>query len=207
MLLGGMGFKPLSEIPNYKGRLDLCLKIEDNFFAIIELKYISKEKKLKKSEENKILTSVATSKLNQDEYNQALINSLTQKISQKGITNILINASKGTTLSITERENMLLMESMNILTDEDINKALADMIRSKLPDNEVQEIILKNVSSFDLSEEQIDDKLSKALEKALQDIKNRDYHSQINYNDSEVFDLALAIFGAGEKIKAKFAPK
>jgi hypothetical protein len=48
--------------------------------------------------------------------------------------------------------------------------------------------------------------LSKAIEQALLDIKNRDYHSTINDKNSKILDLGLAIFGAGEKIKAKFAP-
>jgi hypothetical protein len=206
ILLGSMGIKPLSEISNYKGRLDLCLKIEDKLYVVVELKYCTYKKELIKKEENKILANSAKSIIAPKEYKQILVRTLVNKLSTIEMLKILIEASDKNELSKDEEDKVLLKEDLNTLKEEEINNALADTIRTKLPDEEVQETILKNFSSFDLTEEQIDDKLSKAVEQALQDIKNRDYHSTINAQKSKIFGLGLAIFGAGEKIKAKFAP-
>ncbi|MDR0614647.1 MAG: PD-(D/E)XK nuclease domain-containing protein [Lactobacillales bacterium] len=173
MLLEGMGFKLLSEIPNYKGRFDLCLKSEDNLYVIIELKYCTYKKQLTKKEENKILADAATSKLNTEEFNLILINTLTSKLSTIERKKILLEASDKFDLSKDDENKLLLKESLKTLKEEEINNALANMIRSKLPYKEIQETILKNFLSFVLSEEQIDDKLSEAVKETLLDIKKK----------------------------------
>jgi hypothetical protein len=186
--------------------LDLCLKIEDKLYVIIELMYCTYKKEFTKNEENKILANAAFSILKPKEFNQIFINTLREKLSVKEWKKILLKASNKIELSKDEENKILLKEALNTLKEEEINIALANTIRIKLPVEEVEKIIKKNISTSNMSEKQIDSNLSTVLEQSLLDIKKRDYHSTIKDKNSKILDLGLAIFGSGEKIKAKFAP-
>jgi hypothetical protein len=58
-----------------------------------------------------------------------------------------------------------------------------------------------------LSEEKIDETLSKATQGALNDIITRNYHGIIQHRAKEIIDIGMAIYGHGDRVKVAFGPK
>ncbi|MDR2142439.1 MAG: hypothetical protein LBR11_11765, partial [Deltaproteobacteria bacterium] len=88
----------------------------------------------------------------------------------------------------------------------DIDQALANLAREKLPRDEVEKILLNAPSKSSLSVERIDGILAKAAQEALKDIAAKDYHGPFRLEAKEFIDLGLAIYGVGSQVKAIFGP-
>jgi predicted HAD superfamily Cof-like phosphohydrolase len=96
---------------------------------------------------------------------------------------------------------------MTSLAEEEINKVLAKMARERLSKEEIEEFFQNAISSLERPIEEIDEDLSKAAQRALDAIKNKDYHAVLRLRADEFIDLGMAIYGYGQPIKVVFAPK
>jgi hypothetical protein len=100
----------------------------------------------------------------------------------------------------------LAQEADNVLSEKIIIQSLAELAKHQLS-TEVREAAINSATpSSDLSPEQIDAVLSKAVQEAFRNIDDRDYHGIVKLEAKEMIDLALAVYGFGAEVKAAFRP-
>jgi hypothetical protein len=68
----------------------------------------------------------------------------------------------------------------------------------------VTDIILDASPKLNLSDEQINDKLSKAVGLAIKAIKEKNYHGIVALKAKKIIDLGLAVYGVGSQVTASF---
>jgi hypothetical protein len=169
-----MGFKVRSELPGYKGRLDLLLELPNKIYAIIELKYCQTGKKPTKDEEDDLLANWAISDLAPELKARALAEAVREKLPFEDIDRILSDAAVDL-MDNSRQDAALASRARAYLTADERKTALAAAAREKLTAVEIKEILLKATSRTDLPTEQIEDLLSEAARKALSDITKRRY--------------------------------
>jgi hypothetical protein len=199
-ILQVMGFKVISELTGSQVRLDLCIEMPDKLFIIIELKYCPKFGKLPKKEENSFLAFVAMEKVPEDEINRRLAREAKKKLEDPFELFPILSSA---TLTEIEKNRLVAEVARKSLPKDEINKILARLVKDKLSEAQLNEILEDDVGT-DLSEEDIDGRLSKAADEALLSIEKKDYHSLLRNSADRFIDLGLAIYGSGSKVKAVF---
>jgi hypothetical protein len=205
LILTTLGFNVYTELAGSEGRLDLCLELPQKVFLIIELKYCP-HSTLTKEEENNILTVAIMDKLTIDEINHILALEATKKMNPFELKNILFEHSQKNRTE-NEKNKLLADAARKKLPLAKINQIFASKAKIQLPPSEVYRLLDEATLSSASSVEDIDATLSKAAQKALNDIKARDYHGIVKLKAAKIIDLGLAIYSNGAKIKAAFGSK
>jgi hypothetical protein len=106
-----------------------------------------------------------------------------------------------------EKDEILAKAAKRVLTGTERAWALVLTAKEKLAGDELPEALRKAAVIPPPTKERIDEMLSKAVEKALSDIIERDYHGIIKHKAKEIIDLGLAVYGGGSEVKAGFGPQ
>jgi hypothetical protein len=206
MLLSVMGFEVLSEIPGATSRLDLCLKLSDQVYLIIELKYCPTKGKLTKKEKNRALATMAMLALPKKEQDKCLADLVIAKVGNDIIHQIQ-SPDHGREMTMAEKYQALAEEAFRISTKEDREQALADMARDRLTGDEIEANLEATAKKKYLGDpEKIDRILTDAARKALLAIAEKGYTGVLGHKPQKTIELGLAISGYGSKIKAAFGP-
>jgi hypothetical protein len=198
MLLTGMGFKVFTELLGADNRLDLCVELPNGDYVIIELKYVKGHRDLKPEEKIKVLATAAKKQFTKEELNKCFANLAVEKLPTKETYTIEILNDE------TERNRLLAELAVKSLTNLDLDQALAELVNNELPKEMLTDILLSASPMLKQSDEQIEDKLSQAVAKALKAIKEKNYHGIVALKAKNIIDLGLAIYGVGSKVKAAF---
>jgi hypothetical protein len=204
MILVALGFKVRSELPGFKGRLDLLVELPNKVYAIIELKYCPTGKKPTKDEEDNLLANWAISDLAPELKARALAKAVRDKLPYTDVNRILLKAAVDI-MDNSRQDAALASAALEVLTADEMMKALTAAARANLNGDEMKDILFKATSRTDLSAEKIDDLLSKAARNALSDIIKRKYRDIVDPGAEEIIDLGLAIHGGDGRVKAIFA--
>ncbi|MDR2142425.1 MAG: hypothetical protein LBR11_11695, partial [Deltaproteobacteria bacterium] len=105
-----------------------------------------------------------------------------------------------------KKYQLLAEAALKLLSKAEINQALANLARERLPRDEIKKILLYAPSKSSLSAKRIDGILAKAAQEALNDIVAKDCHGPFRLEAKEFIDLGLAIYGVGSQVKAIFGP-
>jgi hypothetical protein len=205
-ILMGMDFKVWSELPGAKGRLDLGVELPEGIFVVIELRYRRNSKNLSQLEENTTLASLALKRLKTEEVDEILadIAMKTFDINKKYQILSQFDDKKSTE---AEKNKTLAVAALNSIPESDLNQTLAKAVRDKLPPKEINKALREATTKLGLNEAQIDEVLSKAVQEALRDIAQKDYHGPLRNEAKSFIDLGLAIFEDGSRVKAAFRPE
>jgi hypothetical protein len=205
MILSGMEFNLLTELSGSEGRLDLCLALPKQVYCVIELKYCPSQSKLSEDEKNQTLAKAAMRRL-PDLSNASLAAAIENKLSMKEFRKAL---SKIDILKPTEADtNRILADNaLEYLNEAEYAATLALVARKKLPEGEIKAILKSATPTESLSDEKIDEILSKAAMEALDQIAKNDYHGPLKLKAKEFIDLGLSVYGSGAKVEAVFGPE
>jgi hypothetical protein len=206
ILLLGLGLKVHSELLGSGSRLDLCLELSDQVFAIIELRYCSINIKLKPHEKDQILADLAMKNLPKEEKNKSLANLALNKLPREEYYNITSDGQEKK-CSEAEMNQLLATATFKSLPQADIDQALAALAKVRLAPDVIENALLGAAPTSVLSEEKIDETLSEATQGALNDIITRNYHGILQHRAKEIIDIGMAIYGHGEQVKVAFGPK
>ncbi|MDR1607476.1 MAG: AAA family ATPase [Deltaproteobacteria bacterium] len=199
LLLSAMRFKAQSE------RLDLCLALTSQISLIIELKYCSDQASPTEDENNEALVKATEVILPEQTLNKVLAKAVQNKLSSVELLWLLLKGQ--TTSQYEDKIKILANSATEYLTEAEINHDLAILAKKEFSKEDIA-TILKNVKSKSaLTNEQVDEILSKAAANALKDITERDYHSIIGGEAKEIIDLGLAVYGDGSRVMAIFGSK
>jgi hypothetical protein len=198
-------FKVLPEITGADNRMDLCVELANRVFLIIELKFCSESFHLSAADKNRALADEAMYQLPESEQDEILVQEIRNKLSIIEFKNAL--SQDGSTVTTRTQANQILAnKALDYLTTAEIECALAEALKLTLSAREIKEIEKKAVPKVKRTDQEIDDILTKAAQKALNDIAQRGYHHILDHMASEFIDLGLAIYGTNPKIKAAFGP-
>jgi hypothetical protein len=202
-----MGFKVLSELPGSDNRLDLCLELKAGTYIIIELKYCPYVNKLTEDEKNMALAKDAMTILTEPIVKKVLAQAVKAKLNAIEVIKVISKAGFSAP-SEQDANQALANEALEHLTDTEINQVLADTVKNKLTAGEIRAIYKTASPQGNVSDVEIEDILIKAAQRALADIRDKNYHSiAMNTADGikEIIDLGLSIYGHGSHIKAAFS--
>jgi hypothetical protein len=207
MLLSGMGFKVLSELAGWSGRMDLCLELPEQVYLIIELKYCPIQVTLAEEDKIQALATAAYMNFPEDIINHALSKAVQKKLKVKEIVQLL-SECPDKNLDKVEKDRFLAQAGKDkILTEAEYDLALAALAKQKFTKDEVTEILYEATIDMGIIEEKnIDDILSKTTLDALKAIAEKNYHDTVKLKAKEIIDLGLAISGYGSQVKAAFGP-
>jgi protein required for attachment to host cells len=107
-----------------------------------------------------------------------------------------------------EVNQILADSSADYLTEAEMYQALAGAVKEKLSSKEIDAIYKKAIPQGKVSDAEIEEILIKAAQRALGDIREKNYHSiAMNTADGikEIIDLGLSIYGHGLHIKVAFS--
>jgi Glu-tRNA(Gln) amidotransferase subunit E-like FAD-binding protein len=122
------------------------------------------------------------------------------------ILKVIETSAKGDP-SKEEMDRLVGRAAMDYLPEGVVDKALAEAAPGLLPPERIEAASLEAASGLaDLSEEEIDEILSKAADEAVRDIAQGGYHGIIGSEAKEIIDLGLAVYGHGDQVKAVFGP-
>jgi hypothetical protein len=202
--LMGLNFKVLTEVPGFKGRLDLLVELSDREYVIIELRHLKGEDRLKEAAEDKLLEPLAIERLSNEALDQALMEAFLKKLPPDEKERLF--SEKGVKDSpIRERYLDLAKRARKRFSASEIARVLANKARKELPD-EAEKISREAARNFGLTDERIATKLTRAAQGALRDIVTRGYHGVIGHMAKSITDLGLAIFGYGDHVRVVFGP-
>ncbi|MDR0354468.1 MAG: hypothetical protein LBJ64_01850, partial [Deltaproteobacteria bacterium] len=201
VIFRALGFKVLSELAGAISRLDLSVQLTDETWVVIELKYCSAIER-DQAVIDETLSALAMSKLSKSAMDRSLAEALIGKLGPKETYQILSKSRLGFDMSKAEENAVLAEASANHLTDQEFKRALAAAVEENLANDEIQLALEKNP----LAEAPIDKILTTAANKALSDIKSRDYRSIIKPFASEIICMGLALYEHGARVKAVFEP-
>ncbi|MDR0356515.1 MAG: hypothetical protein LBJ64_12400, partial [Deltaproteobacteria bacterium] len=202
VIFRALGFKVLSELAGAISRLDLSVQLTDETWVVIELKYCSAIER-DQAVIDETLSELAANKLSKSARNESLAKSLIGKLGPKKTDQILSKSGLGFDMSKEEENAVLAKASFDLLTDQEYKRALAAAAEKNLANDEIQIALEKNP----LAEAPIEKILTTAANKALSDIKSRDYRSIIKPFASEIICMGLALYEHGARVKAVFEPK
>jgi hypothetical protein len=157
-------------------------------------------------EENAALASLAYIRLSKDEVFECLSNLASEKFDGKQKYQILLKDSQED-LTTSEKKQLLAEAALNSIPESDLNQTLAKAARDKLPPKEINKALREATAKLGLNEAQVDAVLSKAVQEALRDIAQKDYHGPLRNEAKSFIDLGLAIFEDGSRVKAAFRPE
>ncbi|MDR2198889.1 MAG: AAA family ATPase [Deltaproteobacteria bacterium] len=206
LILITMGFKVRSELAGTIGRMDLCLEFDSQIFVIIELKYSPNKTKISPEKENEILASLAMHLLPIEFVDTILAEVAIKTFNNHEIYHI-VSENRENINNETDKNKYLAIAALKSNHKNDINIALAEAAKKNLPRNEIKKVIFENTPKSNLTCEQIDDILTEASQKALNDIIQKDYHGPLKVWAKEFIDMGLSIYGFGSNVKAIFGPK
>jgi hypothetical protein len=106
-----------------------------------------------------------------------------------------------------EKDNILAKAALKSLPKADTDKVLADTARDHLSSEDLEEALYGAGDKPKISNTAIDSVLSKAVQKALNDITERDYQGLLRHKAKEIITLGLAVYSHGSQVKAAFGPK
>jgi hypothetical protein len=209
VILKTMDFKVLSELPGAKSRLNLCFELQNLIYVIIELKYCPIIRKITVSDRTNSLAIAARANLPTTLIDNILSQEVQARLTYQEYLKIQseIPIENQTPTEISRR---LAQEAPKVLDESEELRVLAAAAKKHLPPEIVKNILKKtkpkSKSNSEIAKEQINHALSKAAQKALSDIAERDYHGILKFNAKEIIVLGLAIYGDGSEVKAAFGP-
>ncbi|MDR1109636.1 MAG: AAA family ATPase, partial [Deltaproteobacteria bacterium] len=206
LLLMAMGFNIQSELPGAQSRLDLCLELPDGVYVIIELKYCQSQTKLKPAEEEEALAVAAIDLVSKEARNESLARLAKRKLDRIELFQIISEDSYDNATK-EEKDTILAKAAMKSFPRVDTDKVLADTAKTHLSSEELQEALYMVGNKPSPSNDEIDSVLSKAAQKALKDITERDYQGLLRHKAKEIIDLGLAVYWHGSQVKAAFGTK
>jgi hypothetical protein len=201
----GMGLTVLSEVPGAVGRLDMAIELSDKIFVIIELKFCPEPKRLTEEDKNMLLATEALAVIPIPETEKTLAIEVRMKLGPEAVKLFRSNLPKE--LSVHEMNSRFAQEAETILTPPEYYRALATLAREKLGKKAVKELLVGATKKLNLAKEQIEAKLSSAVQEALKQIVEKDYHGPFKLQAKEFIDLGLALYGDGLTVKAAFGPR
>ena len=199
VMLSAMEFEVQSEVPGAAGRLDLTLALPNEVRVIIELKYVKHE--LTEAESNKAMAEMAATELEPELRHKLLARAVVSKF---GLADQRLSGILGAGLTLAEQNQKLAEEAMRLLPKATLYKVLADQVKAALPPEVIEEALKAKLIESTPSGEQIDSKLLKVAQKALNDINYRKYETIMSGISKEIIKLGLAGFGNLTHIKAFF---
>ncbi|MDR1657109.1 MAG: hypothetical protein LBT47_06080, partial [Deltaproteobacteria bacterium] len=207
LVLTASGFDVQTELLGAKSRLDLCLKLPEQVYIIVELKYIPARKKPDRNKENRYLAEAAFQYLPQAKIDSGLANALRNKLALKEYRTLIQKLDLGSQTE-AQADQLLAKAAEDYLTDKEQVKVLAEVMRQELP-GEIEAILQAKPVNYKTADTkaQIKEKLAKATEEALNNIVDRGYHGLLGHKPKEIIDLGLAIYGNGLEVKAAFGPR
>ncbi|MDR2198618.1 MAG: AAA family ATPase [Deltaproteobacteria bacterium] len=205
MILLGMGFDLRSEPPDYRGRLNLHVKLENDVFVIFELKYRPFKVYLSPEEENKLLAALALDRVPSSRLNESVADKAAMKLDTDLVTPILLNYNLGG-ISKDERDKTLAQAALNSLPDPVIQPILADIARERLPHKEI-DLVLSEQANSKIPPARIDYVLTKASNKALSDMRQRDYRAPSRLKAKKIIEIGLSAYGDCARVKTLFGPE
>jgi trehalose/maltose hydrolase-like predicted phosphorylase len=179
------------------------VELDKRVYLIIELKYCSESFHLSQADKNSALADESIFIIPKPERNEILAQEIRKKltfdefekaISQEG----LIPSTR------TQAYEILANKALDYLSKTEFERALAEAVKLTLSAEKIKDIEKKAAPKVKRTDQEIDDILTKATQKALNDIAQRGYHHILDHMASEFIDLGLAIYGTTPKIKAAF---
>jgi hypothetical protein len=208
LILQTAGFKITSELMGAKTRIDLLVELKDRVYVIIELKYLYNPKKRTKAERNEILARLAKQSLDTSLMDEALSRSNLSDLYNKEIYKALKeHESRDNPLSKDERILLIAETILSLATKKETNEVLAKLAEEMITKDEIEAALAKPPSGPTLSPKEINQLLTKVVNKALNDITQRGYHQMIASEAKEIIDLGLVIYDHGATVKAAFGPQ
>ncbi|MDR1297453.1 MAG: AAA family ATPase [Deltaproteobacteria bacterium] len=209
LILVGMNFKILSEIPGYANRLDLYCFLSDDVSLIIELKYCYAPDKLSLEDKNGAMAKEALSILPLSATNKALAEAVIARLDTSEYRTTLIKIRADS--SGGDENDIFADMALNFLTKSEYNLILASTIEPELTDDRKKEIfkslalLSQPAENASLpSEEKIEDILTKACLRALRDITERRYLDTVGHMTRSVISLGMAVYGNVPLVKVIF---
>jgi hypothetical protein len=202
LILQILGFEPTSEQVGHIGRSDLCFELAEQVYCILELKYCPAPEKLSK-EDIKTLSFNASVALPVAEKNIIISSALKEKLKPAKYNDLLEKLSKKTS-TLSKKYRLLAQEAYNILKESEIDRALAEGAVKQLPEETIEKILKKPHPSKVISREWIDALLSKAAQRALDEIKTSDYKGSVRYKAKKIIVMGMAVYGGNFKVKVVF---
>jgi hypothetical protein len=198
-LLLGLGLNVHSELLGSGSRLDLCLELSDQVFAIIELRYCSIKIKLQPHEKDQILANLAMIELPPEELVNSMADLALRKLPYTESLKIISNAGKNK-LSKAEKNQLLRQAALESLPQTDIFQALAALAKGRLAPDVIENALFGAAPTSVLSEEKIEETLSESTQGALNDIITRNYHGILQHRAKEIIDIGMVIYGHGDRV-------
>jgi hypothetical protein len=109
-------------------------------------------------------------------------------------------------LTVAAKERLLADEAKRLLDKAELEKVFADAAEEELPPEDVALTLQRALADLNLTDDGIDQALSKAAQGALEGIKTRDCHGALGRAAENIACLGLGIYGHGERVKAVFGP-
>jgi hypothetical protein len=201
----GMGLTVLSEVPGAVGRLDMAIELSDKIFVIIELKFCPKLNMLTEEDKNRALAIQARVNIPKPEIDKTLSTEVQEKLGLDGVDLFLSNLPQEP--SPDEMDSRFAQEAKTILSPAERYQALATLAREKFGEEAVNKILADAAKKLKSDDKQIETKLSGAVQQALKQIVEKDYHGPFKLQAKEFIDLGLALYGDGLTVKAAFGPR
>jgi hypothetical protein len=210
LILKALDFEIHSEEPGHEGRPDLYLKLSDQVYLVIEIKYCPDKRRRSNDDKIEALAKAARTRLPVFMRNAILAKAIENKLSPFEFDAALSKSGKA---ELTEEEkNQILAGAVSeYLTEAEYSTTLAEAIKKELGKEEIKEILKNAARTSGSPSERIDKELSEAAELALRSVTDKYYHdviiSKAVIKPKEIIDLGLAVYGGGKKVLAAFGPK
>jgi hypothetical protein len=109
-------------------------------------------------------------------------------------------------LTVAAKERLLADEAKRLLDKDEMEKVFADAAEEELPAEDIDLTLQRALADLNLTDEGIDQALSKAAQGALEGLETRGCHGALERAAENITCLGLGIYGHGERVKTVFCP-
>ncbi|MDR2353001.1 MAG: hypothetical protein LBF22_07520, partial [Deltaproteobacteria bacterium] len=177
----------------------------DQVFAVIAVKYCPDKKKLTLTEENRVLAVKSQILIPSEVRDKYLTSDIQYKISYEEVKKLHSEIPLADQSDSNKRNTFIANKALSILSADEWQTALASAVRENLKEDEINKFLNK-VTKLELTDREIDLTLNEALNKALQQIKVKDYQGIMKVHAKKIISLAIAFYPTGPTIKTAFGP-
>jgi hypothetical protein len=205
-ILVALEFYAFSEVDGGDGRQTIIIKFPNDIYLIMDIKHCPRQTKISAGyKENEALAIKAALGLPQYIVNSALSKAVQAKLLCEGKTEKFSNFSLWSS-SQAETDRLLTDNAKTVLSYDEYYDTLSRLAKDAFPSADIKAFLLNAQKSFsvNISDEEIEDVLSKAANDALHQIAVNDYPEVVKLNANKIIVMGLAVYGDGKSVKAIF---